>query len=279
MDAVLVFSGGANLGALQVGMLQAIVEAGIRPKAVVGASVGALNAACFAVDPTAERVERMKSVWLSLRREDVFAGSRLFGSARLAIGRRYMHEARGLRRLVADWFEPADLSQTAIPVHVATTALHSGEVRWWRAGPPADILVASAASPVVFPPVELDGDLHVDGALVEPLGLERAAALTSAPVLVLDAGATSTPLRPPQGAVSMIVAAIRAGRVARLAQDRARADLDRVLWLRAAAPHLAYHDFSHTAELIALGHAAAREQLTQLSDGHRTVEDPHPVAD
>lgn len=43
-----VFSGGANLGSVQVGMLKALQGAGLYPDLVVGASVGALNAALIA---------------------------------------------------------------------------------------------------------------------------------------------------------------------------------------------------------------------------------------
>src|SRR6266571_639172 len=45
-----VLSGGGNRGVAQVGMLRALVEAGIRPDVVVGTSVGALNGAAFARD-------------------------------------------------------------------------------------------------------------------------------------------------------------------------------------------------------------------------------------
>jgi len=52
MTTAFVLSGGANLGALQVGMLRALHEAGVRPDLLVGASVGAINAAWLAgADP------------------------------------------------------------------------------------------------------------------------------------------------------------------------------------------------------------------------------------
>lgn len=255
-DAVLVLSGGANLGAVQVGMLRGLLEAGIRPVALVGASVGALNAAALAVDPTLDRVTHLEDCWRAVRRRDVFAGDRRAGAARLLLGRSHLHHPGNLRAMIERWFEPDDLSRTAVPLHVATTELHSGETRWWRAGDPTRILLASTAIPVVFPPVELDGVLHVDGALVEPVGLQRAAAISSAPIVVLDAGATASPLAPPSGAVAMVVAAIRAGRMARLAHDRSTVDPARVTWLRADVPELAYHDFSRTEELIARGRAA-----------------------
>ena len=44
MTTAFVLSGGANLGAMQVGMLRALVDRGIAPDALVGTSAGALNA-------------------------------------------------------------------------------------------------------------------------------------------------------------------------------------------------------------------------------------------
>jgi NTE family protein len=44
-----VLSGGASLGAVQVGMLQAVLRRGARPDFVVGTSVGAVNGACVGV--------------------------------------------------------------------------------------------------------------------------------------------------------------------------------------------------------------------------------------
>ena len=68
-DAV-VFSGGGNAGAAQVGMLQALFEAGVRPDLFVGCSVGALNAAYLAVDPIVARVIGLEAIWQRRRAHD-----------------------------------------------------------------------------------------------------------------------------------------------------------------------------------------------------------------
>mgnify|MGYP000312485432 CR=1 FL=1 len=261
-DPVIVLSGGGNLGAVQAGMLQTLLHAGVRPRALLGSSVGALNAAHLAVDPTAERADGLVDAWRAVRGADVFAGDGRLGAALLAVGRRpHLHDARGLRRLIGRWFEPADLADTAVPLHVATTELASGIVRWWRAGDPTPVLLATAAIPVLFPPVELDGTLHVDGALVEPIGLRRAAALGTGPVIAIDTGATALPFRGADRPVASLVATIRAGRMARLAEDRAAIDGDRVHWLTADCPDLGYRDFTRSEELIALGRDAAERML------------------
>src|SRR5437870_926045 len=67
-----VFAGGGSLGAVEVGMLKALVAHGVRADFVVGASVGAINAAYFAGDPSATGVARLEAVWRGIRRRDVF---------------------------------------------------------------------------------------------------------------------------------------------------------------------------------------------------------------
>src|SRR5918998_23088 len=71
-----VFSGGGPLGALQVGAVKALFEAGVRPEIAVGTSVGALNATFVAFDPTPEGSQRLERVWLSITDGDLFPGGR-----------------------------------------------------------------------------------------------------------------------------------------------------------------------------------------------------------
>ena len=66
-----VLSGGGSLGAVQVGMLRALVEAGIKPDLVIGCSVGAINGAGFAADPTLRGVARMERIWRRMAAEGV----------------------------------------------------------------------------------------------------------------------------------------------------------------------------------------------------------------
>src|SRR3954454_3484103 len=67
-----VFSGGSSLGALQVGMLRAVLEAGIQPDFLVGTSAGALNAAFVAKGITTGTVADLAAIWGAMRTRDVF---------------------------------------------------------------------------------------------------------------------------------------------------------------------------------------------------------------
>src|SRR5436305_4928623 len=93
---VFVFSGGGSLGAAQVGALQALFEAGITPDVVVGCSVGALNAAYVAVDPTAGRVSDLAELWRRLTRSQVFPDGRFRVAQRLAAREDHLYSPNGL---------------------------------------------------------------------------------------------------------------------------------------------------------------------------------------
>jgi NTE family protein len=67
-----VFAGGGSFGAIQVGMMQALARRGIGADMVVGSSVGALNGAFYASDPTPAGVDHLAQIWRGLQRQDVF---------------------------------------------------------------------------------------------------------------------------------------------------------------------------------------------------------------
>lgn len=195
-----VLAGGGSLGAVQVGMLEALVEAGERPDIVVGASVGALNAGFFAGDPTARGVARLAEIWRGLRRSDVFpltvrSALRWLGSADA------LFESANLRRLIERNLPYGNLEDAPIPVHVVATSLGGVAVRL-SSGPAVEAILASAAIPVVFPSVEI-GDQHLmDGAVSGNTPVLTAAELGARRLIVLPTGFACALGGPPRGAVA-----------------------------------------------------------------------------
>lgn len=181
-----VLSGGGSLGAAQVGALQALLEAGIVPDVVIGCSVGALNAAFVAVDPTLERLSELEQVWRGLSRSTVFPDGRFTVATRLAGRRDHLYSPDGLRAVIEAAVPVADLADTRVPVHVVTTDLRAGEPVWWTNGDPVEVLTASACLPGLFPPVPLADSLHVDGGVSCPVPTQRALDIGARRVWVLD---------------------------------------------------------------------------------------------
>jgi NTE family protein len=79
-----VLSGGASLGAVQVGMLRALYERGIRPDLIVATSAGAINGAFIASRPqTVETADELAAIWGRVRRAAGFPREPAQRAARL----------------------------------------------------------------------------------------------------------------------------------------------------------------------------------------------------
>ena len=181
-----VLSGGGSLGAVQVGALQSLMDAGIRPDVIIGCSVGALNSAFLATEPTRDRLDELESLWLGLSRADIFPATRRSIAGHVVRRDTHLYEPHGLRDLVSRLVPASDLAHLSIPAHIVTTDLFSGEPVWWTSGDPREVLVASASLPGLFPPVALAGSLHVDGGVTCPVPVQRAIELGAERIWVMD---------------------------------------------------------------------------------------------
>ena len=141
-----VLSGGGNLGALQIGMLRALTERGIRPDLIVGCSVGAINGAAFAEEPTVAGVARMERLWRELDGKDLMPSKLLPNAVALARRGEAIHDSEPLRRALEDQLRARTFEELAVPFQcVATDVIGVREV-WFASGPLIEPILASAAS-------------------------------------------------------------------------------------------------------------------------------------
>ena len=216
-----VLSGGGNLGAIQVGMLQALSEAGIYPDAIVGTSVGAVNGAWIAGRGPAADLGELADVWRGLRRADVFP-TRLLGGLRGFLGQTdHLFPDSGLRRLLERELRFERLEDALVPFHVVATDIRSGTDHLLSRGDAADAICASSAIPGVFPAVTIDGRTLVDGGVVNNCPISHAAALGATAIWVLPCGYACSLDRPPKSALGNALQAISL-----LIQQRLRNDAE-----------------------------------------------------
>jgi NTE family protein len=170
-----VLSGGASLGAVQVGMLRALYERQIRPDLIVATSAGAINGAFIASRPqTVETADELAAIWGEVRRAQVFPLNPLSGLLGFLGSRAHMVPESGLRRLVAARVEHERLEELPIPLHVVAVDVITGEELLLSSGPVVDAVMASAAIPAVLPAVEW-GDLELmDGGVANNTPISRA---------------------------------------------------------------------------------------------------------
>lgn len=194
----IVLSGGGPLGALQVGALKALFEHGIRPDIVVGTSVGSLNAAFVAFNPTPEGIDRMERIWRNLGEDDLFPGGRFRASwARMFVRGNRVFENSGLRRLVTSALGPhVRIEDAAIPLGIVCTDLETGDERVFTSGEAADPILASAAMPGVFPPVDIEGRMYMDGGISDNVPIAPAVALGASTLWVLNSTSHTAQHRP-----------------------------------------------------------------------------------
>jgi NTE family protein len=261
-----VLSGGGSLGAAQVGALRALLEAGVRPDLLVGCSVGALNAAFLAMDPTLARVEQLERIWRGLDRKDVFGPGRRLAShvVQLAVRREdHLYESHALRALIRRCVPLDDLADTAVPCHVVTTDLLTGQPCWWSSGDPVTLLTASACLPAVFAPVSLGGSLHVDGGVTCPVPVERAVDLGATRTWVVDVSGGSIGRRDERmNALDVLLLSFAISRSHLDRDPAAPGSQQRVVRLpRLDVGALELRDFSQTARLLEAGYAAGVEAI------------------
>lgn len=259
MTVAFVLAGGGSLAAAQVGMLQALTEAEIRPDLVVGSSAGAINAFCFAQHPTQSGLDRLNRLWCGLRRKDIFPFQPAHFVAGLAGLRDGIVAPDRLHTYLTRHIGAADLADTTIPVHMVATDLTSGEPVVFSSGSAVDTLMASTALPGVFPPVTLGERQFVDGGITADTPIKQAE----------DAGATVTYVLPsvgpepsvPHGAVPVLMHAIGHLFGHAVASDLAAARGQVHILPAPSQGNASPFNFRATARLIEQGYAAAKAVL------------------
>ena len=198
MIAFVLGGGGGPLGAHEVGMLGALADRGIAPDLVLGTSVGAINGAAFAADPTVEGVERLAAMWTSMQDGDVFTGSLLGRMATLARSRTHLHDSAPLRALLAAGLGDARIEDLAVPFQCVAASIERAGEHWFTEGPVVDAVVASASVPGLLPPAEIGGEHFIDGGIVNSIPVNRAVGLGATRIFVLHVGRLDRPLEPPR---------------------------------------------------------------------------------
>ncbi len=183
-----VLSGGGNLGAGQVGAILALLERGIEPDLLVGTSAGAINAACLAGDPGLDGARRLAEIWTSVRTRDVFRLplkpwhllSHLRGDA--------LYHNEGLAQLLERSLPYSNFEDAQLGLRIVATDFATGDAVAFHSGSVVDAVLASAALPGLFPPVEIGGRLYVDGGIADNVPISPAVGAGAKEVYVIRTG-------------------------------------------------------------------------------------------
>ena len=279
VTTALVLSGGGSLGAVQVGMLTALVDAGVGVDLVVGTSVGAVNAGWVAADHGPAGIARLADVWRGLRRETVFPSSAWHGLLAATGRRRGLVPDSGLRSLLVEHLRFERLEDAPTPLHVVAVDVLSGRDVLLSTGSAVEAILASAAVPGVLPPVALGERWFVDGGVVDNCPIGHAVDLGADTVWVLPAGYPCAAASPPTSPVGMALHALTLLVHHRLAADVTRYAPQVELYVAPSLCPLAVSpaDFSHADELMASARASTAGWLERgCPTETATLPLPHP---
>ncbi|MFC5905791.1 patatin-like phospholipase family protein [Streptacidiphilus monticola] len=215
-----VLGGGGALGACEVGMLRALLEAGVAPDLVVGTSVGAVNGAVVAAEPTLAAVEKLADLW---GRVQVFSGSLIGRVNRVARSRTHLYSTEPLRRLLEEHLPAgtSSIEDLPVPFQCVAASIERAAEHWFTEGPLVEAVLASCAVPGLFPPVRVDGEHFLDGGLTNSIPVGRAVALGARRVFVLQVGRIEEPLAVPRLPWDVASVAFEIARRHRFARDMA----------------------------------------------------------
>lgn len=268
-----VLSGGASLGAIQVGMLRALYERGIRPDLIVGTSAGALNGAYIASRPQASATaDSLARIWRELRRGQVFPVNPLTGLLGFLGVRDHLVPESGLERLIERHVQCPELEEFPIPLHVVAVDVVTGQELRLSHGPVLDAVLASAAIPGVLQPVSWEGRALMDGGVANNTPISHAVELGAERIYVLPTGHACSLDEPPRGALAMALHAISLLTHRRLIDDieRHRGDAQLIVMPPPCPLDIQPIDFAHADELIDVALLDARDFL----DGGGETREP-----
>ncbi|MFI5283389.1 MAG: patatin-like phospholipase family protein [Candidatus Dormibacterales bacterium] len=183
--------GGGARGAAQVGVLQALFEAGVdAPTAIVGTSVGALNGSAIAAYPSLAGCLMLRELWLSREAAAVFKAHPLnILVSGLRRDRRSALPQQNVMRLIQRAQTLSGIGsfeQLTVPLTVVATDVNAGKPALFKSGALVPALLASTAIPGLFPAVRITDREHLDGGVVDNTPLDPAIADGAGQVIAIS---------------------------------------------------------------------------------------------
>jgi NTE family protein len=218
-EVAFVLGGGGVLGAHEVGMLRALAERGLDPDMVLGTSVGAVNGAFYAADPTLAGVERLTELWRDSTWSERSAGSALRRLSTLARSGTHMESLSEMRERLAALLPVDRVEELRVPFQCVAASIERAAEHWFDSGPLADVVLASCAVPGILPPIPIDGEHFIDGGIVNSIPVSRAVMLGARTIYVLQVGRLEQPLKPPRRPWEVGLVAFEVARRHRFAHD------------------------------------------------------------
>lgn len=263
-----VLGGGGLLGAVEVGMLRALLEAEFQPDLVLGTSVGALNGLVVAHDPSPAAADRLLELWRSVAENSEVYSDRTWRQVTRAVRTgTHLHSSRPLRERLEEEFGELDFEDLAVPFQCCAASIERAAETWFSSGPVVPAVVASAAVPGLLPPARVDGEHYLDGGIVNSIPVGRAVELGATRIFVLQVGRVERGLSVPRRPWEVARVSFEIARRHRFTRDMANLP-------DGVSAHVlpsgtggdtsySYRDTSRTAERVSGAYDASRAYLAE----------------
>lgn len=187
--------------------MHSLAAHGVSADMVVGSSVGALNGAYYAGDPTLKGVLQLETIWRGLQRQDVFpiTWRTLLGFIRR---RDFLIPQDGIQKLIDDHLPYRNLQDARLPLHIVTTDIVTGDSVVLSEGSAAQAIIASTAIPGAFAPIRYKDFYLADGAISSNTPIRVAVAKGANRLIILPTGYACSGHAPPTGAVANVLHAL-----------------------------------------------------------------------
>jgi len=266
-----VLGGGGARGALQVGAIKALLEAGVQPDILVGTSIGAVNAAFLALHGVSLLgVEQLVQAWEDSARADLLPSNYLWLTVRALFGRPVEAPVHRMREFfLAHGITPelkfADLPDVRLVIVAAD--LNKGEPVVYGSNPDDSVLealIASTALPPWVQPLHKDERLLIDGGVVSNLPIEPALASGARQIVAMNLVDFRDVMVAASGFGPFLGKLFNTVEQRQLALEMALAKARRVpvYYLGLLGnEHVPLWNFTRSEDLIATGYEIARKEL------------------
>src|SRR3954447_10372384 len=251
-------------------MLRALFEIEAYPDLVLGTSVGALNGAMVARDPTPAVIERLTELWQDASTARAIS-DRPFRTVRRAVSTgTHLYSAEFMQLRLREEFGETTFEDLPVPLQVCAASIERAAEHWFNSGRLVDAIMASAAVPGLLPPAEVEGEHFLDGGIVNSIPLGRAVALGADRVFVLQVGRIDRPLTVPHRPWEVARVSFEIARRHRFGRELAEVPEGvgvHVLPARGTTSRddslLAHRDFSQVGVRIDASYDASRDYLAR----------------
>lgn len=258
----LALGGGGAKGLAHIGVIEVLLDAGIKIEYIAGTSMGALVGGWYAAKG---EIESLKELFLGIGRKDVVPLPKIIKKKTGMIFRK-----NAIVELLQKELGNIKIEDCKLPFRAIATDAQSGDEVVLDKDSLAEAIRASTALPIIFHPVEHKNRILVDGGFVNPVPADIVRSMGAEFVIAVDVSSKWLDLSPRSTDIKNLehIHSVVSSALTMIEYQIARTILKGAdLVLRPTVMNFSWLDFDQTEEIIRRGRKEARENLSKIRDG------------